>query len=195
MTYGSPFSEALIAQLSDKEIRDEFVADQVRTRIALLIRALREQDDRRWSQTELGRQMNKPQSVVSRLEDPVYGKQSLQTLLEVAAAFDLPLWIDIPEWDEWLRMTRELPNSGFSRQSFNANRLANQALRSGRTAKCGGPSAESAFNEFSSKIQNIDHTSTALVESASRQYFRCNTDLDKHQSPLRQSRQRELEAA
>ncbi|MGI0086025.1 MAG: helix-turn-helix domain-containing protein, partial [Nitrososphaerales archaeon] len=123
MPYGSPWSEAFVCQLTDKEVRDEFVADQIRTRIALLVRALREQPERDWSQTELGKKMGKPQNVVSRLEDPDYGKMNLRTLLEAAAAFDLPLWIDMPEWEDWLMKIRDVPKTGFKRNSFDADRL------------------------------------------------------------------------
>lgn len=125
MPYGSPWSKAFVCQLTDKEVRDEFVADQIRTRIALLVRALREQPERDWSQTELGKKMGKPQNVISRLEDPDYGKMNLQTLLEAAAAFDLPLWIDMPEWEDWLMKIRDIPKSGFKRNSFDAEKLVN----------------------------------------------------------------------
>jgi hypothetical protein len=126
MSYGLPLSEAFVRQLADKEFRDEFVADQIRMRVAMLVRALREQPDRDWSQTELGNKMGKPQNVISRLEDPDYGKMTLQTLLEVAAAFDLPLWIDMPEWDDWLRKIRDVPGGSFKRCSFDAENLIYQ---------------------------------------------------------------------
>lgn len=127
MPYGLPWSEEFVREISDKEMRDEFVADQVRTRIALLIRALREQEERKWTQTELGKRAGKPQNVISRIEDPDYGKMSLQTLLEVAAAFDLPVWIDIPEWEDWLERIKDVPSSRTHRTSFDLDKLAGQA--------------------------------------------------------------------
>lgn len=129
MPYGLPWSEAFVGQFSDKEFRDGFVADQIRTRIAMLIRALREQPDRDWSQMQLGREMGKPQSVVSRLEDPDYGKVSLQTLLDVVSAFGLPLWVDIPEWADWFEKIRAVPQTGFRRTSFDDLMAQNSCLK------------------------------------------------------------------
>ncbi len=135
MPYGLPWSEQFIEQLSEKELRDEFVADQVRSRIALMIRALREQRD--LTQTGLGDLMDKPQSVVSRIEDPDYGKASLQTLLDVAAAFNLPLIVDIPEWDDWFRRMRGVSKAELRRESFNSEKLASRA-RAAREAVSSG---------------------------------------------------------
>ncbi len=122
-------SRSFLQELEDDDFRKDFVADHLRTRIALLIRALREQ--RGWSQAELGRRLGKPQSVVSRLEDPDYGKVTLQTLLEVAAAFGLPLYIDLPNWDEWFRLMEDMSRRNMKREEFNVEHLAEAAEHQG----------------------------------------------------------------
>ncbi|WP_166296270.1 helix-turn-helix domain-containing protein [Bradyrhizobium sp. 2S1] len=129
MPFGSPWSEQFVRQLADKDVRSEFVADQVRARIAQLIRTLREQPDRGWTQTELGERAGKTQNVISRLEDPNYGKMSLQSLLDIAAAFDLPVWVDMPKWEEWFTLTADFPDQKTRRSGFDLESLVTQARR------------------------------------------------------------------
>lgn len=76
-------------ELQDKEFRDAFVVENIRTAIAHQIRINREK--RKWSQSDLAKRTSKTQSVISRLEDPDYGKLSLQTLFDLAKSFDIAL--------------------------------------------------------------------------------------------------------
>lgn len=115
-------SRSFLRELEDDDLRNGFVADHVRTRLALLIRALREQ--RGWSQADLAHAMGTTQSVVSRLEDPDYGKLSLRTLFEVASAFRLPVYIDMPDWEEWFRLMEDMSRQNLKRQDFDAENLA-----------------------------------------------------------------------
>jgi len=80
-----------VGRLKDKGYRDAYVAEHVRTGTPHQIRILREQ--REWTQGELGRRSGKPQNVISRLEDPNYGKLTIQSLLDLASAFDVALII------------------------------------------------------------------------------------------------------
>ena len=118
-------SPSVLQQLENDDFRNGLVADQVRTRVALMIRALREL--RGWSQAELGRRLGKPQSVISRLEDPDYGKLSLQTLFEVAAVFKLPLFIDMPDWSHWFYLMSDMSSQNLYRYPYDAEKL--QAMR------------------------------------------------------------------
>lgn len=71
--------------------RDAYVQAEVATALAHQIRAVRLQ--RGWSQAELAHRMGTKQHVVSRLEDPSYGRYSLQTLFQLSRAFDAGLQV------------------------------------------------------------------------------------------------------
>ncbi len=117
------WTKDFVDQLSDREFRHAYMTDQVRTHIALAIRILREQKGREWSQTELGKRCEKPQSWISKLEDPEYGKVSLQTLFDIAEAFDLPLLVQFPEWSDWLMRMKNQSRRNFEKSGFEADPL------------------------------------------------------------------------
>jgi transcriptional regulator with XRE-family HTH domain len=144
MPVGSSWSEEFVRQIGELEMRHAYMADQVRTRIALQIRALRDQAERRWSQAELGRRAGKPQNVISRIENPDYGQLTLQTLFDMAAAFDLPLYIDFPEWEDWLRDVKDFSTASLQRPSFSLDRLVNLAQASVSQPVAAAAAAEAA---------------------------------------------------
>lgn len=74
-----------------KAYRDAYVLEHIKNGLAFQIRTLREERD--WTQGKLGEIAKKPRNVISRLEDPNYGKFTLATLLEIASAFDVGLLV------------------------------------------------------------------------------------------------------
>lgn len=71
--------------------RHAYVSAEISTALATQIRSLRVQ--RGWTQRELARRLETTQNAVSRMEDPSYGRLSLQTLLQLSRVFDTGLQV------------------------------------------------------------------------------------------------------
>ena len=116
-----PWSERLISKLSEPSYRHAYMMQGVKNWIARQVRTLREQRD--WSQEDLGRETGKPQSAISRVEDPDYGKLTLQTLFDLARAYDLPLLVQFVEWSDWLSRMDDVSTEALRKESFSATAL------------------------------------------------------------------------
>lgn len=87
--------------LVSKKFRDAYVYEHIKNGVPFQIRAMRE--ERGWTQTKLGEVSEKPRNVITRLEDPNYGKLTIKTLLEIASAFDVALLIRFIPFSRLLR--------------------------------------------------------------------------------------------
>jgi transcriptional regulator with XRE-family HTH domain len=100
----------------DKGYRDAFVEANIRNAIAFQIRALRKK--RGWSQGELAAKCGKAQNVISRLEDPNYGRYTLQTLLSLAGTFDVALSVRFVSYGELLSQLKNVSDEALAVPSF-----------------------------------------------------------------------------
>lgn len=114
----SSIGRKLLERLKRPAYRRAYVAEHVRRGVAYQIRALR--DQRGWNQGHLSKLLGKPQSVVSRLEDPDYGKVTIQTLLEVASVFDVALQVRFVSHSAFLKQTRNLTTESMRVDGFDA---------------------------------------------------------------------------
>lgn len=114
-------SKRFADELSEKEMRDAFLSAQTRAKIALQIRALRNQ--RGLSQDALGEKMGKPQSNVARLEDREVARYTLTTLFELASAFDVGLIVEFVPYEYFLCRSQDLSRSHLQVESFTRHAL------------------------------------------------------------------------
>jgi len=81
----------LLEELKNKKFRDAYAAEHVKTSLPIQIYTLREQ--RGLSQSQLAERAKTTQAVISRLEDPDYGKFTIASLLKMASALDVALLV------------------------------------------------------------------------------------------------------
>lgn len=101
--------------LTDKEYREMFADELVGTSLAFQIRRLREA--RQLTQNDISGLTGKAQPTISQWEDPNYGRYTLSTLKELAAAFKVALLVrfvsfsELADWTVDVDPTRLIPPS------------------------------------------------------------------------------------
>lgn len=85
----------------DKSFRHAFALEFVKNSIPSQIRALRE--ERGWTQADLGKAVNKPRNVITRLENPNSNIPNLLTMLEIAQGCEAALVVKIVPFSELLK--------------------------------------------------------------------------------------------
>jgi transcriptional regulator with XRE-family HTH domain len=93
------------------EVRAKFVESHVNKGLAYQLRAMREA--RGWSQEELARLVAMPQTAISRLESPNYGKPTITTLKRMAKIYDVALvvrFVPFGKLVDWVSGTPYIEN-------------------------------------------------------------------------------------
>lgn len=103
-------------RIKNPHARKAHVEAEVLNGISHQIRILRQQ--RKWTQAELARRLNTSQTVVSRLEDPSYGRWNVRTLLELSNAFDVGLFVRFMPFAKFLTATADISRENLEAESY-----------------------------------------------------------------------------
>ena len=95
--------EKSFRRLKKRSVRKAYVEAELLNGVSHQIRVLRQQ--RKWTQAQLAKHLKTTQGVVSRLEDPAYGKFSINTLLSLSETFDVALLVRFMSFGEYMYQT------------------------------------------------------------------------------------------
>jgi len=107
----------LIRELRDPEFRAAYVKSTLANVRAFQIDALRAK--REWNQSKLGIRAKKPQSEISRLENPDYTNCTVKTLADIAAAFDVALIVKFVSFCRFLQEFEDVSPAALDAKTFN----------------------------------------------------------------------------
>jgi hypothetical protein len=116
----SPRLRSLIEKFCDKAYRDSYIASHTRRFLARQMRKFRGEK----SQTEFGDLIGKRQTVVSRLEDPNYGKWTLQTLFDVAEKLNIAVLVRFVDIPTFLKLSEDLSENASKPQPYDDTKAA-----------------------------------------------------------------------
>ena len=93
----------LLSELKDRGYREAYVEAHAKDTVAFQLRQMRIAEN--WEQKDVAARLgnSKLQPMISRYENPDYGKYSVTTLLELARVFDVALVVRFVKFSELLR--------------------------------------------------------------------------------------------
>jgi transcriptional regulator with XRE-family HTH domain len=109
-------SEQLWKHLEDPEFRRQFIDAHTDEGIAFQIRSIRNKEELK--QSDLAKKMNVKQPLISAWENPSYGKYSLQTLKDLAKAFDVGLLVRFVPFSTLIDWTTNLKPDNIAPPDF-----------------------------------------------------------------------------
>lgn len=106
----------IVSKLRRRLYRRAYLEANIAHGIAHQIRTIREH--RGMTQSVLAKRLKTSQTIVSRLEDPSYGRLTLSSLLRVSHAFDVALLVKFVSFPKFLNETADKSPSGLYADSF-----------------------------------------------------------------------------
>ena len=121
----------LADQMRDKRYRDSYVASHARRTLAQQMRKLRGDD----SQASFAEKVSKRQTIISRLENPSYSGWSLRTMLEVAQALDIAVFIRFVDFPTFLKYSGDLSDNALRPAPYGEEAIGEMAKGEERRAR------------------------------------------------------------
>ena len=113
----------ILNSLKDREYREALAVEHVNTTLAIQIRKMREKHP--WTQSELADYLGKHQETISQWENVDYGRYSITTLKELAAAFDVALLVKFIPFSELVKDMVNLSETRLSPPSYEEEQFNN----------------------------------------------------------------------
>lgn len=108
--------QKLVRKLTNKEYRDAWVNESIKTVLPYQIQAIRKQKG--WSQALLGEKAGMLPNAVTRLESIDYGNLSVNTLLRIAHGFDCGLLVKFVPFNRLVREFEDVSTEALEVDSF-----------------------------------------------------------------------------
>lgn len=154
--------------LKDRVFRQSYVEEHVRAGVAHQIKSMREV--RGWSQAQLAEKCGKSQSNIARIEDPDYGKFSVQTLLEIAHSFDVWLSLEFVSFSSGLARTADRSAQALNALSFDEE--LSLSVKHSMANRAGNPGAASALRSYKSSPRQDSLNLVSDRNLAATPYFK-----------------------
>lgn len=113
---------SLVAELRDKTYREAHVASQIELGLPLQVRALRR--SRGWTQEQFAKALGMSQPRVAEIEKPGRRRFNLETLLRIAAAFDVALEVRFVSFSKLIQHEERFDPEHYDVPSFETELVA-----------------------------------------------------------------------